>query len=89
MFVAVLLALSPFQLRAELGADLYQAQCSRCHGTLADGGRGGDIRRSSLDDVLAVLDGHDNAPRFRLTAEEAAALQAYLAALDAQRDASQ
>ncbi len=62
------------------GAALYTEICLKCHGPTATESQVGDIRGLSLGTVTsAVRSGPGMMPTFSLTADEIAAIVAYLA----------
>jgi len=64
------------------GAALYQKNCLKCHGPTATESEVGDIRGLSLSTVTsAVPAGPGMMPTFSLTADQIAAIVAYLAQL--------
>ena len=83
--LACALALGASDLAADpvaLGAEIYARICLECHGPTASEGQSGDIRGLSRSTVTsAVRAGPGMMPTIPLTADEIAAVVAYLAQL--------
>ena len=78
-FAAAILPASALANPADRGADLYRANCMRCHGPTAQDAPAGDIRRLSRSTVTgAVRGGPGRMPTFALTDEDIGAILAWL-----------